>query len=66
VPAQGPRTLDLDLLLYGDATIDEENLRVPHPRLHERAFVLEPLREVAPGLEVPGKGSVEALLARLH
>ena len=66
VPAQGPRTLDLDLLLYGDAAIDEENLRVPHPRLHERAFVLEPLREVAPGLEVPGKGSVEALLAGLH
>jgi 2-amino-4-hydroxy-6-hydroxymethyldihydropteridine diphosphokinase len=66
VPAQGPRTLDLDLLLYGEAEIDEENLRVPHPRLHERPFVLEPLAEVAPGLEVPGKGSVEAILARLH
>ncbi len=65
-PAQGPRTLDLDLLLYGDAVIDEEGLRIPHPRLHERAFVLGPLREVAPGLEVPGMGSVEAILARLH
>jgi 2-amino-4-hydroxy-6-hydroxymethyldihydropteridine diphosphokinase len=65
-PAQGPRTLDLDLLLYGDAEIDEEGLRVPHPRLHERAFVLGPLQEVAPGLEVPGMGSVEAILARLH
>jgi 2-amino-4-hydroxy-6-hydroxymethyldihydropteridine diphosphokinase len=66
VPAQGPRTLDLDLLLYGDAEIDEEGLRIPHPRLHERAFVLGPLQEVAPGLEVPGMGAVEAILARLH
>jgi 2-amino-4-hydroxy-6-hydroxymethyldihydropteridine diphosphokinase len=65
-PPQGPRTLDIDLLLYGNAEIDEEGLRIPHPRLHERAFVLEPLREVAPGLEVPGMGSVEAILARLH
>jgi 2-amino-4-hydroxy-6-hydroxymethyldihydropteridine diphosphokinase len=66
VPPQGPRTLDLDLLLYGEAEIDEPGLRVPHPRLHERAFVLAPLAEVAPGLEVPGKGRVEALLARVH
>jgi 2-amino-4-hydroxy-6-hydroxymethyldihydropteridine diphosphokinase len=66
VPAQGPRTLDLDLLLYGDAEIDEPGLRVPHPRLHERAFVLKPLAEVAPGLEVPGRGRVEALLAGVH
>jgi 2-amino-4-hydroxy-6-hydroxymethyldihydropteridine diphosphokinase len=65
-PAQGPRTLDLDLLLYGDAEIDEEGLTIPHPRLHERGFVLGPLQEVAPGLEVPGMGSVEAILARLH
>ena len=63
---QGPRTLDLDLLLYGDEEIDEPGLRVPHPRLHERAFVLGPLAEVAPGLEVPGKGKVQTLLARLH
>jgi 2-amino-4-hydroxy-6-hydroxymethyldihydropteridine diphosphokinase len=66
VPPQGPRTLDLDLLLYDGARIEEEGLQIPHPRLHERAFVLEPLAEVAPGLEVPGMGSVESLLARLH
>lgn len=66
VPPQGPRTLDLDLLVYGEGEIDEPGLRVPHPRLHERGFVLGPLAEVAPGLEVPGRGRVEALLARLH
>jgi 2-amino-4-hydroxy-6-hydroxymethyldihydropteridine diphosphokinase len=66
VPAQGPRTLDLDLVLYADDEIDEPGLTVPHPRLHERDFVLGPLAEVAPGLEVPGKGKVETLRARLH
>jgi 2-amino-4-hydroxy-6-hydroxymethyldihydropteridine diphosphokinase len=66
VPAQGPRTLDLDLLLYGDAEIDEEGLQIPHPRLHERAFVLGPLAELDPALKVPRKGSVETLLAGLH
>ncbi|MHB8649362.1 MAG: 2-amino-4-hydroxy-6-hydroxymethyldihydropteridine diphosphokinase [Gaiellaceae bacterium] len=66
VPAQGPRTLDLDLLLYGDAVVDEPGLQVPHPRLHERAFVLGPLCELAPGLEVPGRGPVESLLAGVH
>jgi len=66
VPAQGPRTLDLDLLLYGDAELDEPGLRVPHPRLHERAFVLEPLAELEPGLKVPGKGPIQTLLAGLH
>jgi 2-amino-4-hydroxy-6-hydroxymethyldihydropteridine diphosphokinase len=63
---QGPRTLDLDLLLYGDEQIDQAGLRVPHPRLHERRFAVEPLAELAPGLEVPGHGPVEAILARLH
>jgi 2-amino-4-hydroxy-6-hydroxymethyldihydropteridine diphosphokinase len=63
---QGPRTLDLDLLVYGTAEIDEPGLRVPHPCLHERSFVLVPLAELAPGLEVPGKGPVQTLLARLH
>jgi 2-amino-4-hydroxy-6-hydroxymethyldihydropteridine diphosphokinase len=66
VPAQGPRTLDLDLLLYGSARIDEPGLRIPHPRLHERAFVLEPLAELDRSLEVPGKGEVQALLEGLH
>jgi 2-amino-4-hydroxy-6-hydroxymethyldihydropteridine diphosphokinase len=63
---QGPRTLDLDLLLYGDEEIDEPGLRVPHPRLHEREFVLGPLAELAPTLEVPGKAPVQTLRARLH
>ena len=66
LPAQGPRTLDLDLLLYGDLEIDEEGLQIPHPRLHERAFVLGPLAELDPGLEVPRKGQVQTLLAGLH
>jgi 2-amino-4-hydroxy-6-hydroxymethyldihydropteridine diphosphokinase len=66
VPAQGPRTLDLDLLLYGDAEIDEPGIQVPHPRLHERFFVLGPLAELAPGLQIPGRGEVQALIARLH
>lgn len=61
----GPRTIDLDLLLYGDEAIDEPGLTVPHPRLHERRFVLEPLVELAPGLVVPGRGPVERLLAEL-
>lgn len=65
VRPQGPRTLDLDLLLYDDREIDEPGLEVPHPRLHERGFVLEPLAELDPALEVPGKGTVQALLARL-
>jgi 2-amino-4-hydroxy-6-hydroxymethyldihydropteridine diphosphokinase len=60
------RTLDLDLLLFGDAEIDEPGLVVPHPRLHERRFVLEPLAELAPGLVVPGHGGVESLLAGVH
>jgi 2-amino-4-hydroxy-6-hydroxymethyldihydropteridine diphosphokinase len=62
----GPRTIDLDLLLYGDELIDEPALTVPHPRLHERRFVLEPLVELDPRLNVPGRGSVEGLLAGLE
>jgi 2-amino-4-hydroxy-6-hydroxymethyldihydropteridine diphosphokinase len=61
----GPRTIDLDLLLYGDETLDEPGLRVPHPRLHERRFALEPLAELDPELFVPGRGRVKDLLARL-
>jgi len=58
----GPRTLDLDLLVYGDATIDAPGLQLPHPRLHERAFVLMPLAEIAPDLVIPGLGAVKTLL----
>ena len=64
-PRFGPRTIDLDLLLYGDASIDEPGLQIPHPRLHERRFVLEPLAELDPALDVPGRGPVQALLAGL-
>ena len=64
-PRFGPRTIDLDLLLYGDETIDEPGLTVPHPRLHERRFALEPLAELAPRLLVPACGRVESLLAEL-
>ena len=65
VPAGGPRTIDLDLLVYGSDRIDEPGLRVPHPRLHERRFVLEPLADLEPALDVPGKGKVQGLLAKL-
>jgi 2-amino-4-hydroxy-6-hydroxymethyldihydropteridine diphosphokinase len=63
--AGGPRTIDLDLLLFEERQLDEPGLILPHPRLHERRFVLEPLLELEPGLKVPGKGTVEGLLARL-
>ena len=59
-----PRTLDLDLLLYGDLLSDDPQLTLPHPRLHERAFVLAPLAEIAPQLRIPGHGSVGELLLR--
>ena len=65
-PRYGPRTIDLDLLLYGDLELDEPGLTVPHPRLHERLFVLEPLAELAPELVVPGRGPLKALLSRLQ
>ena len=64
-PRFGPRTIDLDLLLYGDEQIDEPGLQIPHPRLHERRFALEPLAELDPALELPGRGPVQALLAGL-
>jgi 2-amino-4-hydroxy-6-hydroxymethyldihydropteridine diphosphokinase len=65
-PRFGPRTIDLDLLLYGDEIVDEPGLAVPHPRLHERRFALEPLAELGPDLVVPGRGPVQALLAGLQ
>jgi len=61
----GPRTIDLDLLLYGGETVDEPGLTVPHPRLHERRFALEPLADLDPELVVPGRGRVADLLAEL-
>ena len=65
-PRFGPRAIDLDLLLYDDETVDEPGLTVPHPRLHERRFALEPLAELDPALAIPGRGRVLVLLARLH
>jgi 2-amino-4-hydroxy-6-hydroxymethyldihydropteridine diphosphokinase len=65
-PRWGPRTIDLDLLLYGDRELDEPGLTVPHPHLHEREFVLEPLAELDPKLVVPGRGMVSDLLAGLQ
>ena len=60
-----PRTLDLDLLLYGDTAIDQPGLHVPHPRLAERAFALVPLVEVAPDAIIPGVGPAAHALAAL-
>ena len=65
-PPLGPRTIDLDLLLYGNDTIVEAGLQVPHPRLQERRFVLEPLIELDASLAVPGRGEVQTLLAELE
>ena len=62
----GPRTIDLDLLVYGDEVVDAPGLRVPHPRLHERRFALEPLAELDPELLIPGSGKISDLLDRLH
>ena len=61
----GPRTIDLDLLVHGAEVVDEPGLRVPHPRLHERRFVLEPLAELAPDLDIPGRGRVSDILNHL-
>ena len=60
-----PRTLDLDLLLYGEQRSDDPALRLPHPRLHQRAFVLRPLLEIAPQLSVSGLGDLIACLQRI-
>ena len=65
-PRFGPRTIDLDLLVYGDLELDEPGLTIPHPRLHERRFALEPLAELAPELVIPGRGPVRDLLAGLE
>lgn len=63
----GPRTLDLDLLVYGEAVVSQPGLELPHPRLHERPFVLEPLAEIEPDLVHPTRGeTVRALAARVR
>ena len=62
----GPRTLDLDLLLYGDAVVDEPGLHVPHPHLHERAFALVPLLEVMPDARIPGYGDARDAVSALE
>ncbi|HUQ77196.1 MAG TPA: 2-amino-4-hydroxy-6-hydroxymethyldihydropteridine diphosphokinase [Burkholderiales bacterium] len=62
--ANAPRTLDLDLLVFGERQIAEPDLVVPHPRMHERAFVLQPLIEIAPDLSIPGRGDAAAWLRR--
>jgi 2-amino-4-hydroxy-6-hydroxymethyldihydropteridine diphosphokinase len=61
----GPRTLDLDILLYGERTVREPGLTIPHPRMLERAFVLVPLAEIAPEAVVPGRGRIADLAAKL-
>jgi 2-amino-4-hydroxy-6-hydroxymethyldihydropteridine diphosphokinase len=65
-PRYGPRTIDLDLLVYGDVEMDGPTLTVPHPRLAERRFALEPLVELDPDLVVPGRGRVEDVLRGLQ
>ena len=65
-PRFGPRTIDLDLLLYGDEQIDDPGLEVPHPRLHERLFALEPLADLDPDLVVPGRGALADIVAGLQ
>lgn len=61
----GPRTLDLDLLLFGEAAVDEPGLQVPHPHLHERAFALVPLAEIAPDAIIPGRGTVRSVASKV-
>jgi 2-amino-4-hydroxy-6-hydroxymethyldihydropteridine diphosphokinase len=65
-PRYGPRTVDLDLLVMDGVTSDEPGLTLPHPRLHERAFALEPLVEIDPSILVPGRGTVSELLSGLE
>ena len=65
-PQWGPRTIDLDLLLFGDEAIDEPGLVVPHPHLEERLFVLEPLAELVPSRRIPNSGTVQDVLAGLQ
>ncbi len=65
-PRWGPRTLDLDLLLHGDAVVEQPGLHLPHPHLHERAFALVPLLELAPDILIPGQGLARVALSSLE
>jgi 2-amino-4-hydroxy-6-hydroxymethyldihydropteridine diphosphokinase len=65
-PRFGPRTIDLDLLVFADREVAEPGLTVPHPRLAERVFALEPLADLDPELEIPGRGRVSDLLRGLQ
>jgi 2-amino-4-hydroxy-6-hydroxymethyldihydropteridine diphosphokinase len=65
-PRWGPRTIDLDLLLFGDERISEPGLEVPHPRLHDRRFALEPLAALVPARKIPGNGTVSEALAGIQ
>lgn len=63
--ANAPRTLDLDIALYEDTTVNEPGLAIPHPRMHDRAFVMVPLAEIAPDAQIPGFGRAEDIAAAL-
>jgi 2-amino-4-hydroxy-6-hydroxymethyldihydropteridine diphosphokinase len=65
-PRFGPRTIDIDLLLYGEERLDEPGLELPHPRLQERLFALEPLFELDPSLVVPGHGALSEIIAGIQ
>jgi 2-amino-4-hydroxy-6-hydroxymethyldihydropteridine diphosphokinase len=65
-PRNAPRTLDLDLLLYGARRMRQQRLTLPHPRMHERAFVLQPLTDIAPAATIPGRGLARQFLARVR
>jgi 2-amino-4-hydroxy-6-hydroxymethyldihydropteridine diphosphokinase len=60
--ANAPRTLDLDLLLFGESQMNAPGLKIPHPRMHERAFVLAPLVEISPDVEIPGRGAAKPIM----
>lgn len=62
--AWGPRTIDVDIITFGDEVSEDEDLVLPHPRAHERAFVLAPWNDIDPGAEIPGRGRVADLLAK--
>lgn len=61
----GPRTIDIDILLYSNLVIKDETLTIPHPEIKNRAFVLIPLKDIAPGLIIPGQGKVEDLIEKV-